>query len=125
VSALAGAQYDLYLLTGDRRHREAAEHSMRPIAALAAARPVSFGAALAVMSRLAEPATQLVIVGDVPPAGRRLARGVTAAVTVDQAAEWAAADFELFEGRDRDAVYLCSDFVCRLPVANHSFIDPS
>ena len=120
VSALAGAELQLYLLTGDRRFRDAVIHSMQPLAALAAARPVSFGAALAVMSRLVGPVIQLVVVGTVFAAARGFARGVVAAVSVEQSAALAAAGFELFDGRDREAAYLCEDFACRLPVTSNS-----
>ncbi len=125
VSALAAAQYRLYLLGGGIRFRDAATAALAPVAAFALERPVSFGAALAVMSDLAGPVGQLVVVGPVPDAARRRLGGVVAAVSVEQAREWAHAGFELFEGRDREAVYACTDFVCRLPVPAAEFTDPS
>lgn len=121
TSALAGAEYQLFLLTGNLRYRAAAFRSMEPVAALAVSRPVSFGAALTVMCRLASPGTQLVVVGDVPVAARTRAAGIVAVATIEQAREWAAAGFELFEGRDSAAVYECRDFVCALPVPAGSF----
>ena len=43
-------------------------------------------------------------------------------VTASGATEWAAEGFELFEGRSlqggQPTAYLCSDFVCRLPVTD-------
>jgi uncharacterized protein YyaL (SSP411 family) len=125
LSALAGAEHALFLLGAGTGYRDAAVAAMGPIAALAAQRPVSFGASLAVMSDLAAPVAQLVVIGEVPGAARRRLAGVVAAVTVEQAHEWAAAGFELFEGRDREAVYSCIDFVCRLPVPAAGFTDPA
>ncbi|MES2172018.1 MAG: DUF255 domain-containing protein [Actinomycetota bacterium] len=125
VSALAGAEHELYLLGAGLRYRDAAEAALAPIAAFAMERPMSFGAALAVMSDLARPVTQLVVIGPVPDAARRRLAGVVAAVSVEQARDWADAGFELFEGRDREAVYACADFVCRLPVPASEFADIS
>ena len=121
LSAMASAANTLYLLGAGARYREAAVAAMRTVAPVAVPRPVSFGASLALMSALASPMVQLVAVGsgtaDVArtfaPAG-----GVTALVTTTQAAEFAAAGFELFEGRARDGAYLCRDFVCRLPITD-------
>jgi len=39
-------------------------------------------------------------------------------VSVEQTAAFAAAGFELFAGREREAAYLCRDFVCRLPITD-------
>ncbi|CAN5323606.1 thioredoxin domain-containing protein [soil metagenome] len=121
VSAAAGAANTLYLLGAGSSYRLAARSAMERFAPLAVQRPIAFGAALGVMAALAAGAAQLVVVGQ--PAAS-IARhwqhtgAVSIAVTRDQAREWAAAGFELFEGRDgRDAAYYCRDFVCRLPVA--------
>jgi uncharacterized protein YyaL (SSP411 family) len=127
ASALASSAQTLYLLTGERRYRAAAERAMAPLAPLAVAQPMGFGAALAVMSALASPVEQLVVVTEDPDAelatfARAWLRpgGLAAVVTPRQAVEWSAAGFDLFEGRvARDGLptaYLCSDFVCRLPV---------
>ena len=47
---------------------------------------------------------------------------VSVTVTASGAREWATAGFELFEGRSlhggRATAYLCSDFVCRLPITD-------
>jgi uncharacterized protein YyaL (SSP411 family) len=117
TSALADAAQQLFLLTADRRYLDASRAAMRSVAGLAVPRPISFGSALAVMSRLAEPIVQVVAVGGAADSVRSFFRsgGITAVVDSRQAAGFAAAGFELFEGRDRDAVYLCRDFVCRLP----------
>ena len=124
VSAMAGAAQRLFLLTADRRYLEASRAAMESVAPLAAQQPIAFGAALSVMAALVADAKQLVVVGAGPLAG--LARGwqhtgsVTAVVTEEQAREFAAAGFELFEARTGsvETAYLCSDFVCALPVTD-------
>jgi uncharacterized protein YyaL (SSP411 family) len=120
VSSLGSAQLQLYLLTGDAGFRAAAASALEPIAPLAVSRPISFGSALAVMSRLADSASQLVIVGEIPAAARTRT-GLVAVASVEQSRAWAADGFDLFEGRDREAVYECTDFVCALPVSAVSF----
>ncbi len=100
---------------------------MEQLAPLAIAQPMGFGAALAAMSALASPVEQLVVVTHDPDAelatvarGWSRPGGLAAIVTQEQATEWNGAGFELFDGRVvRDGLataYLCSDFVCRLPV---------
>ncbi|TXN31036.1 thioredoxin domain-containing protein [Lacisediminihabitans profunda] len=125
LSAMASASLRLYLLTGHARYREASEHAMELLAPLAVPRPVSFGGALAVMSALAAPVAQLVVVtDDAESAVASVARGwfrsgaVSTVVTRAQAAAFAEAGFELFAGRDREAAYLCESFVCRLPLTD-------
>ncbi|CAN5122825.1 thioredoxin domain-containing protein [soil metagenome] len=125
ISSMAAASNRLHLLTADSRYREASTRAIARVAALAVPRPVSFGMTLAVASTLLAPIGQLVVVTDVPdaaiatPAQRWYRGGATSViVTREQAAGFAAAGFELFEGRDREAAYLCEDFVCRLPVTD-------
>ena len=144
ISAIATAAERLYLLTGERRYREAAIEAMRGVAPLAMLRPISFGSSLELIARLAEPVTQLVVVGAV---GAELVRAASVGagfvgagsvgagsvsvgsvgagsvsvgtiVSVEQTAAFAAAGFELFAGREREAAYLCRDFVCRLPITD-------
>ena len=132
-SAMADAARTLHLLTADRRYLDAATAAMRSVAGQALERPISFGTSLAVMTRLAQPVRQLVVVGERGGALARIARlwertgSVVACVTVEQAGRFAAAGFELFEGRVTrdgvDAAYLCRDFVCRLPVTDPSELD--
>jgi hypothetical protein len=129
LSAMAGAAHTLYLLTGDAGYLRASATAMQLFAPLAVRRPISFGASLGVMTRLAQPAAQLVIVAD--EAGSPLASvahrweragSVTATVTSEQGRAFASAGFELFEGRvvqgGRPTAYLCRDFVCRLPLTD-------
>ena len=119
-SAMAAAALRLYLLTGHAPYRDASERAMERVAPLAAPQPIGFGGALAVMSALAAPVVQLVVVTDAPDAAtasvaRRLFRSgaLSSVVTSAEASEFATAGFELFEGRSRAGAYLCRDFVCR------------
>jgi len=99
ASALADSARTLYLLTGDRGYLAACERAMAPLAPLAVAQPLGFGGALAVMSALASPVTQLVVVTDDPDAaladtarGWFQTGGVSVAVSASGAAEWSEAD---------------------------------
>ena len=123
LSAMAQACASLYLITGDLQYREAARGVIQQLLPLAAPRPVSFGATLAVASALSGPIEQLVVVSDdahseMVDLARTLYRGglVIAVVTRVQAVAFADAGFELFEGREREAAYFCREFVCLLPI---------
>ncbi|MFT4123378.1 MAG: thioredoxin domain-containing protein [Microbacteriaceae bacterium] len=124
ASALAAAQLRLFLLGAGPEHREAARSAMARVADLALGQPLAFGASLAVMSELAAPVRQLVVVDedrDSPLAAvaRHADAAGAIAVTPAQARAFAAAGFELFDGRGdtpAPAAFLCQDFVCRLPV---------
>jgi uncharacterized protein YyaL (SSP411 family) len=132
LSAMAGAAARLALLTGDRALTDAAASAMAFVTPLALSRPISFGAALGVMSALASPARQLVVVTDDPDAelaatardrttlARIGAGGIVTVVTPQQAEAFASDGFELYEARGlRDGLpsaYLCEDFICALPV---------
>ncbi|MCU1513707.1 MAG: hypothetical protein JWO10_797, partial [Microbacteriaceae bacterium] len=125
LSSMATAAYRLYLLTAHAPYREAAVRAMQVVADLAAARPTAFGASLALMTDLAEPVVQLVVVsGQRSGAAASVARSrlragvVCTVVTPAQVAEFIAAGFELFAGREVEAAYLCRDFVCRLPITD-------
>ena len=123
ISALAGAAHRLWLLTADSRYRLAAESAMASLVELAADQPMSFGAALGVMSALAAEAEQLVVVADAPTdlAARASKPGaVVSLVTSEQARAFESAGFELYEARTavdgRPTAYACREFVCALPV---------
>jgi uncharacterized protein YyaL (SSP411 family) len=128
LSSMASAAHRLFLLTAHEPYRAAAIVARSSVAAAAVQQPVSLGAALAVMSGLAEPARQVVLVGDNPSeltamVGRwHRSGGVAAIVSGDGAKQFAAHGFELFEGRaplqDTSTAYVCEDFVCRLPVSS-------
>ena len=122
LSSLARACTSLYLTTGHLRYRQAAERVIHQLMPVAAPRPVSFGATLAVASALAQPIEQLVVVSDDPHSplaavARSLFRSgaISTVLTPAQAAAFADAGFELFEGRKKEAAYLCRSFVCRMP----------
>ncbi len=124
LAAMAAASYRLYLLTAHAPYRAAAVQAMERVDA--AAQPLAYGAALAVMSQLAEPVRQVVVVTDDPAAplaaAARKLRGLVSVVSPNQALEFAAAGFELFEARalvgGLPTAYACTDFVCRLPVTD-------
>jgi len=122
LSAMAAAAHTLFLLTAREPYRAAARAAMARVAEAGQRHPLSLGAALTVMSALAEPVRQLVVVGDggLAALARRHRGGVSAVVTLDQSRAWAEAGFELFEGRTAEAAYVCEDFVCRLPVTTVS-----
>jgi uncharacterized protein YyaL (SSP411 family) len=100
---------------------------MRMVAAQAVQVPSGFGTALALMSRLAGEAEQLVVVvpdggmasSPVVAAARADAAPLVAITRESDAAALAVDGFDLFEGRTtRDGLptaYLCREFVCRLP----------
>ncbi|WP_213813681.1 thioredoxin domain-containing protein [Glaciihabitans sp. dw_435] len=132
LSAISAAALALHRLSGEGKYLAAATRAMELLAPLAVQRPISFGAALGVMSALDAGARQLVVVtgsgadasADVTALARRWDRSgsVVSVVNPEQAASLADAGFELYEGRStRDGLataYLCEDFVCQLPVTD-------
>jgi uncharacterized protein YyaL (SSP411 family) len=130
---LADAALLLWGLTGDDAHRRIAEDAVAPALADALDQPSAFGAALAIASRLASPLRQLVVVADDPAdpliaLARASGPELTAVVSADQAAAFAAAGFDLFASRTlrdgRAAAYLCEHFVCALPVTTPDQLAP-
>ena len=125
ISATATAAWRLYLVTGDRRYSGAAEAAMAPIGELALANPMSFGASLRLMAALSGSPQQLVVVapdGDdsqVPDGVRYSQADIVTVVSEQQAREFSAAGFELFDARlavnGRRVAYACEAFTCRLP----------
>jgi uncharacterized protein YyaL (SSP411 family) len=130
LTASARAAHTLYLLTAQRHYLDAAVGTMSIVASQAEARPIAFGAALTLMAELANDPVQLVVVApaDTEPGSALLAAArtrpatVTAVVTESQASAFASAGFDLFGARtavdDLPTVYLCREFVCRLPVTD-------
>jgi uncharacterized protein YyaL (SSP411 family) len=137
LSAIAAAAWQLYLLTGVSRYREAATAGMVRMVGTGDLNPLAFGAALRLVNALTTPVEQLVVVipepvnagtsdgaaGDtalIAAARRRL--GLVALVTEEQGSQFAAAGYELFADRgtreNRATAYLCRNFVCRLPVTD-------
>lgn len=131
AALLADAAARLSALTAARDYRASAVQALAPSIAPALERPIAYGATLAVAARLAAPASELVVVvpDDVTEESELLAvaRGwvrpsrTVAIVSQTQAAEFAAAGFELFAERrapEGPAAYLCEGFVCRLPTGD-------
>jgi uncharacterized protein YyaL (SSP411 family) len=133
TTSCAEAAWRLYALGAGDRYLELAERTMQAVAGIATERPIAFGGALELMSKLAAPLVQLVTVvpdgeastGDTSSEGmsaatRRHAASVSTIVTERQARDFAAAGFELFEGRAVQSqvatAYRCRSFVCALPV---------
>ena len=126
LSAMSRAAIRLDQL-GSPELRAVAVTVLEGIAPLALVRPISFGSALGVMSMLAMPLRQLVVVTSDPRSrmsslGRGWRAGILAIVSPEQANAFASAGFALFEGRShkdgRETAYLCEDFVCQLPVTD-------
>ncbi len=137
LSAMAAAAHRLYLLTGHTPYLTASARAMGSLSQYAPRRPIAFGAALAVMSGLASPPSQLIVVSDdagtpsgidaersVASVARRWYRsgGVAAVMPASAATEFAASGFELFAGRGTvsgaPTAYLCRDFTCLLPLTD-------
>ncbi len=128
AAAISAAAVMLNHLTATPGYLAAARAMMGGPSSVAGQQPIAYGATLSVLSALAEPVRQLVLVtdGEADAAALALARswrgGLAAIVTVEQSARWSAEGFELFEGRSsaegRTTAYLCEDFVCRLPVTS-------
>lgn len=129
--ALAGAAATLSALTGDDEPRRAAERLAAERARTGVERPLGHADALGLALALQRPSREVVLVADqrsdptvagMLDAVRTARRPGTlvAVLTRAQAAEWAAAGFSLFDGRDGlDGVtYVCHDRVCALPVRN-------
>ena len=133
MTACADAAWRLYALGAGDRYLELAERTMQAVAGIATERPIAFGGALELMSKLTAPLVQLVTVvpdgearaGDTGVDGmlaatRRHGASVSTIVTERQARDFAAAGFELFEGRGVQSevatAYRCRSFVCALPV---------
>jgi uncharacterized protein len=132
LSAICRAALALDSLGADGEFRAAAQSALGPVAALAIARPMSFGSTLGFLSRLAEPRRQLVVVAsdrgsDLVDLSRQWSGGVVAVVTPEQSRAFAAAGFELFEARDAvggiPTAYLCENFVCQLPVTEPATLE--
>ena len=140
-AAIAGACLDLWLLGAGEEYRARASAIVAARSADALARPLGFGALLAVASGLAAAPRQIVVVvpdeavseagvSDDSGAARdplaRAAHGVVADIVAvvpeHRAAQFAGAGFSLFEAKTlsggRATAYDCRAFVCRLPTTD-------
>ncbi|MDD1383771.1 thioredoxin domain-containing protein [Curtobacterium poinsettiae] len=122
--ALASAAATLGALTGDEALRGAAARLVADRARTGTERPLGHADALGVALALQRPSREIVVVtsstDDPMRAVAHRARRpgtVVATTTPEQARDWAAAGFSLFEGRDvlDPAAYVCHDRVCDLP----------
>jgi hypothetical protein len=122
---LALAALRLAALTGDASYREWAVGQVTPFVPHAMAIPLGSGGVLRVLSELARPTTELIVVSDaeaplVASARRLWAQAdVVAVVNSRQAEEFVAEGFSLFEGRTEGGTavaYLCEGGVCQLPI---------
>jgi uncharacterized protein YyaL (SSP411 family) len=121
LGAMASAVYRLYLLTAHAPYRAAAEAAVARLSEAAVAQPASYGSALGVLSALAGPVRQLVVVGEaLGPIARRWRGGLSSVTSIEQAEAFARAGFELYEGRSVEAAYVCENFVCHLPVTTEA-----
>lgn len=130
LTAASSAARVLGQLTADPRYDRAARAALATVAAGGATRPIAFGGALEQAAAIDAAARQLVVVlpDGAAAAGDPLAdeaRGrirppdVALVVTETAARAWADAGFELLADRTAGSTataYLCSGFVCRLPV---------
>jgi uncharacterized protein YyaL (SSP411 family) len=125
AAAVAAAALTAWWLGAGDRYREAAAATVSALASRALEQPFAHGTLLRVAAGLALPPRQLVVItADRHGALAAAARGVDAEVagilTPAQAQAFAAAGFELFEGKDAttERAYDCRAFVCRLPVSD-------
>ena len=125
VALLSLASLRLASLTGEGSYREWAVELVAPFIAHAMATPLGSGGVLRVLSELARPARDIVVVADhandlvLRAQGLWHSAAVVAVVSEAQAEEFVAQGFSLFEGRTDGSVpvaYLCEGGVCRMPI---------
>ncbi|CAD5140355.1 Thymidylate kinase [Microbacterium sp. Nx66] len=125
TAAVAQAALTAWRLGAGDRYRAAAAERVEALASRALAQPFAHGSLLRVAAGLAAAPRQLVVVTEDPGGAlAAAARGADADVIVvvspAQAAAFATAGFELFDGKEATAerAYDCRAFVCRLPVSD-------
>ncbi|MDZ5145569.1 thioredoxin domain-containing protein [Microbacterium testaceum] len=122
-SVFAAAALDLWRLGAGERYRSTAESIVRAAADVALSSPLAHGAILEVALGLVSAPRQVVVVGEtdaeIADAARRVTADVVAVVSPAQAAAFAEAGFELFEGKvalgGEATAYDCRAFTCALP----------
>jgi len=126
---LALASLRLAALTGDAEYREFAITQVAPHITDAMLQPLGHGGILRVLSELASPQQEIIVVADgaselVGTIKRWRREGALALVlNSEQARAFAAAGFSLLEGRvdgSTPTAYVCEAGVCRLPVTSAS-----
>jgi uncharacterized protein YyaL (SSP411 family) len=127
LASVGDAALVLHRLTGRPEDRRFAEEIASRLAPGAVERPLSAGAVLALLDGLAQPARQLVVVGERPlgPLARRARaepRGIVVTVTREQAEAFVRDGFDVFAGRELgptgETAWLCHDFVCAMPATD-------
>ncbi len=122
--ALAAAAATLAALTGDDGYRVAATRLVADRAVTGTERPLGHADALGVALALQRPSREVVVVASDPHdplrdavRGARRPGTVVARVTPEQAHDWSAAGFALFDERASldPAAFVCHDRVCALP----------
>jgi uncharacterized protein YyaL (SSP411 family) len=125
VALLALAALRLASLTGEGPYREWAVQLVSPFVAHAMAMPLGSGGVLRVLSELARPARDIVVVADhgndlvLRAQGLWHSAAVVAVVSGAKAQEFVAQGFSLFDGRADGSVpvaYLCEGGVCQMPI---------
>ena len=124
---MALAALRLASLTGEESYRRFATELVEPLATGALAEPLGSGGVLRVLSELASPAREVVVVADgatelAATAQRWQAEGGLS-VVVDSAGarRFAQAGFSLFEGRtdgSTPVAYVCEGGVCHMPITS-------
>ncbi|WP_448720823.1 thioredoxin domain-containing protein [Microbacterium natoriense] len=125
ASSVAMAALSAWRLGAGERYRDSAAEIVRSLSKSALEQPFAHGSMLRVAADLIDAPRQIVAVvadrdGALAAAARTADADVIAIVTTAQAAAFADAGFELFDGRAdaTDRVYDCRGFVCRLPVSD-------
>lgn len=122
---MALAALRLASLTGDDSYREAARGWVLPLVSRAILQPLGSGGILRVLSELASPAREVVVVADGATELSGTAQrwqvegGISVVVSSEGARRFAQAGFSLFEGREDGSTpraYVCEGGVCRMPI---------
>ena len=132
AAAVAAASLTAWRMGGGDQYREAAVTAVRDLAARSLEQPFAHGSLLRVAAGLAAAPRQVVAVtadrrGALGQAAQRADADVIVVVTPGQAAAFADAGFELFDGKDSvpERAYDCRAFVCRLPVSDPAALSPT
>jgi uncharacterized protein len=112
TAALALAR--LSALTGDRRHREAAEAIVARVGDQAGAHPGAFAHLLAAIDVLAGPLREVVVAGERPDLVAVAARRYAPRTVLAWGERY---DSPLWEGREDGRAYVCEGFACRQPAS--------
>jgi uncharacterized protein YyaL (SSP411 family) len=122
TSALIGALASFGALTGEHRYREAAESTLRGVAALIEQAPRFAGWSMAAAEAMLAGPLEVAVVGADTMERRQLHRAALALPGAVVVAGEAGTALALFDGRadvdGKPAAYVCRGFVCELPVTD-------